>query len=330
LIFGAGLGGLIYAPWFAWAWWYYGSPVPHTIIAKGAYMAPLQLSELAKVPLETLAGRSMLVDLFMPTYWGFGGWPTWLKHIGHGLALLAAFGWLLRPMPLAGRRASLAVFIGMFYICSIILFPWYAPPWTALAAIAVAFIADGIFARLAVYNSVFASVWRTLVIAAVTVQVAVLPSAAWQMRAAQTHIETGIRHSIGSWLREHADPRDTIFLEPLGYVGYYSRLKTHDFPGLSSAEVVAVVRKGARRYADIITALRPTWVLLRLAEAQRPEFATTGILNSYELTKTWDVLPQLDQIHFLPGRGWMEGDARFLLFRRKPASAPGPDLPLSR
>jgi hypothetical protein len=25
---------MVYGPRIAWAWWYYGSPIPHTIIAK--------------------------------------------------------------------------------------------------------------------------------------------------------------------------------------------------------------------------------------------------------------------------------------------------------
>ena len=34
LLRGGFFGGMLYLPWFAWAWWYYGSPIPNTIIAK--------------------------------------------------------------------------------------------------------------------------------------------------------------------------------------------------------------------------------------------------------------------------------------------------------
>lgn len=317
------IGGLLYAPWFAWAWWYYGTPVPHTIIAKGAYMPPVTLASLARVPWDTLRGNSLLMDLFLPAYWPFGGWPDFLPVVARVLAVVAAFAWLLPFLPLPGRRASLALFVGMFYLCSIILFPWYPPPWTAIAALALAFTADGLFTRaLAAGYRSLALGGRALALVLVTLQLGVLAAVAWEMRAAQTHIETGIRHSIGKWLGENARPSDTVFLEPLGYVGYYSRLKTFDFPGLSSPEVVAAGRRGARRYADIIVQLRPTWVLLRPAEAERPEFASTRALQEYDIAKAWNVQPQLDAIRFLPGRAWMEGDARFTLYRRRePAPA---------
>lgn len=316
-------GGLLYAPWFAWAWWYYGTPVPHTVIAKGAYMPAVQLTSLLRVPFNTLTGQSLLMDLFMPAYWPFGGWPPFLQHLAQALAIIAAFAWLLPFLPLPGRRASLAVFIGMFYLCSIILFPWYAPPWTALAAIAIAFTADGLFNRaVASGHRTLAVGGRAVAVTIVALQAGVLGAVAWQMRTAQTYIETETRHAIGDWLRRHAQTGDTLFLEPLGYVGYYSQLKTYDFPGLSSPEVVAAGRHGARRYADIIGTLRPTWVLLRPSEAARPEFATTGVLQGYEVVKEWNVLPQLDRIAFLPGRAWVEGDARFMLFRRRAAPAP--------
>jgi hypothetical protein len=31
---GGAVCAAVYLPWFAWAWWYYGSPIPHTVIAK--------------------------------------------------------------------------------------------------------------------------------------------------------------------------------------------------------------------------------------------------------------------------------------------------------
>jgi hypothetical protein len=31
----AAICAFVYGPWIVWAWWYYGSPIPHTIIAKG-------------------------------------------------------------------------------------------------------------------------------------------------------------------------------------------------------------------------------------------------------------------------------------------------------
>jgi hypothetical protein len=319
------LGGLFYLPWFAWAWWYYGTPVPHTVVAKSAYTPLVHWEQLLLIPWRTLLGQSMLLDLFLPAYWNFGGWPSLLPHLAHALSGIAAFAWLVPAFPTAARRASFAVFVGMFYLCSIVLFPWYVPPWTALAALALAFLLDA-FHRTAVDagRQGLAQICRSLGATLVVVQVAVLVAVAWQMRVGQSLVEEGVRRGIGVWLRQHAARSDTVFLEPLGYIGYFSQLKTYDFPGLSSPEVVAAVRSGARRYADVIARLQPDWVVLRPAEAARPEFAQTGVLRHYEHVKTWDASPQLASIHLLPGRGWLEAEAQFLLFRKKRAGRQPP------
>ena len=145
-------------------------------------------------------------------------------------------------------------------------------------------------------------------------------ASAWQMRVQQSVVEDGARRPVGEWLRLHAAPGDTVFLEPLGYIGYYSRLKTYDFPGLSSPEVVAAVRGGAKSYVALIAKLRPTWIVLRPVAAARPEFSQHPVLNDYVLVRSWDASPQLDAISVLPGRPWNEFEAQYRLYRRKPSA----------
>jgi hypothetical protein len=315
------LGGALYLPWFAWAFWYYGTPVPHTIIAKSAYTVAPQLSDLALLPIRTLMGQSMALDLFLPAYWTFGGWPNVLRYSAHLLTGVVAFGWLSPGLPPAARRVSLSLFLGLFYLCSIILFPWYLPPWSALAYIAFALAVDHVYASTkARHSATWTAAIRLGCLLVVGLQFAMFLAVAWQMRIQQHVVENGARRALGEWLRAHSQPGDTLFLEPLGYIGYYSNLKTFDFPGLSSPEVVAAVRRGARRYVDLIEELAPTWVVLRPTEAQRGEFQKKPVLQSYELVQAWDTLPQLEAVRFLPGRAWTEFESRYLLFRRKPVS----------
>src|SRR5262249_24310270 len=77
---------LLYLPWFLWSWHYFGSPVPHTIIAKAAVRvaAPLQAGSLfvnfLTFPLSILLGlvsdqAATSVNItFAPTYTNLGGW----------------------------------------------------------------------------------------------------------------------------------------------------------------------------------------------------------------------------------------------------------------
>lgn len=323
LIGGLVLGALIYLPWFAWAWWYYGSPVPNTIVAKAAYTPPLQIRELLLMPWYTLTGESQLKYLFLPSYWMFGSWPSGLIRFAQLLSIVATFAWLIPGLSASGRRAGLAIFLGMFYLCSIPLFPWYVPPWSVLASLALCFVFNDGYTRLALANRIrWLQVMRMGCALVVGIQVATFAAVAWQMRILQQAIENDGRRDIGLWLKQHAQAGDTIFLEPLGYIGYYSGLKTYDFPGLSSPEVIAAYKSGITSYAALIEKLQPTWVVLRPQEIGSPQFQTHPVLNHYVLANKWDARPALDRVSFLPGRKWGEFDSGFLLYRKKPENLP--------
>ena len=315
---GALLGGLLYLPWFAWAWWYYGSPVPHTIVAKSAVTPPAHLLDLALVPLRILSGKIFTGNLFLPTYAEFGGWPALVWFFARSLTLVAVFVWLAPRLSAVARRLSFTVFLGTFYLCSIVLFPWYVPPWTLLAGLALAFAVDTLYRHPTVgARPAAASAIRIVCVLAVVVQGAILACVAWQMRVQQLVVENGARRPVGEWLRAHAAPGDTVFLEPLGYIGYFSRLKTYDFPGLSSSEVVRAVRAGARNYPAVIAQLRPQWLVLRPYELIRPEFLENPVLNDYRFVALHGVNGQLAAIPFLPGRRWNDFEAQYYVFRRK-------------
>ncbi len=317
---GAIAGGAIYLPWFAWAWWYYGTPIPHTIVAKSQVTPTMSVWSVARMPWRTLIGDSIFRDIFLPPYWFYGGWPQALPIFAFALSVAVPFVWLAPKLSVAARRLSLAVFLGMFYFCSIILFPWYSPPWAVLAMLTLAFTADQIVAHAAAAgHKTFVSVARIVASLAIAIQAGVLAATAWEMREQQQIIEGTVRQEIGEWLHAHAAAGDTVFLEPLGYIGYYSQLKMYDYPGLSSREVVAQTRAGRTRLTEVIAALRPTWLVLRpfeIADKTKPKNAA---LNDYELVRVWDARPRLDAVQFLPGRAWMEHDAEFRVFRRKDA-----------
>ncbi len=319
---GALLGGALYAPWFCWAWSYYGSPVPHTIIAKASQTPAIGLAHLVLVPWNILRGQSMSDYLFLPANFLFGNWPDYLRGIVHVLVLIAGLSWLVPRLPPAGRRASLALVFGLLYLSTIMVFGWYVPPWTALAAITLAIGADSLTRFFERTNRpAGAAAVRIGAGVAVALQLSLLGAVAWQMRVQQDLIENHGRRQIGLWLKEHAAPGDTVFLEPLGYIGYYSQLKTYDFPGLSSREVVAGTRAGDRTYSDVVKRLKPVWLVLRPLEISREGFLDSRVLDDYEAIQAWDQRALLDAVPFLPGRTWLYFDAQFVVFHRKPVHA---------
>ena len=146
--------------------------------------------------------------------------------------------------------------------------------------------------------------------------------AAQQLELQQTIIEHGQRREIGRWLRSHSTPADTVFLEPLGYIGFYSNLKMLDYPGLSSPEVVAARRRASARdypgcWPALIIDLSPTWLVLRSYEAEAINQHTPELLRTvYSLAQTFDVRDQVNAIERIQGRGYLLNDAHFEVYRR--------------
>ena len=92
-----------------------------------------------------------------------------------------------------------------------------------------------------------------------------------------------------------------------------------DNPGLAAPEVVAV-RKKTPGHAQIIQTLQPDWLVLRpdqvdTINASIPDF----FVHDYHLVKIFDIRSGINAITFLPGRGYLDFDARFLVFARSPA-----------
>lgn len=317
LVRGIAGGIALYLPWFLWAWHYYGSPIPNTILAKATQTHPLSLSDLIATPLHSVAELSMLDYLFLPANFMFGGWPRELNDVSHVLAVIAVLAWIAPGLPAPGRRASFALFVGSFYFCSIVLFAWYVPPWSALAWIVCAHVADSAHRSMVQRKrDSAAGAVRIAALLAVAGQLALFIAVSAQMRTQQRLVEDGGRRRIGEWLRATASPADTVFLEPLGYIGYFSGLKTYDYPGLSSREVVTAIRNGAFLYSEVVQRLQPTWLVLRPYDLEKGGFPADGRIQGYRLVRTFDVRPQIDAIEHLPGRAWLEFDATFLIYRR--------------
>ncbi len=323
---GIALGALCYLPWVLFAWSYYGSPLPHTIVAKVSHHAPGELPwALALYPWRLLFGHVALHDVFMPAYFFLGGWPAALAWVSRIIAVGAALAWLLPGVRPAGRVAAAAFFLGGFYVEAIPRSPWYYPGWQVLALVAWAYLLDAALRPGSGPAGAAALVQRAGRIGAVVLvvlQATLLAGVSWEMRTQQAIIENGHRREIGRWLRAQAAPGDHVYLEPLGYIGYYSGLKMLDYPGLASPEVVAARRAGLRPHAQLIAALQPEWIVLRPdqalgIQAERPRL----LVDDYRLARVFDVRAPVAAVAFLPGRGYLEFDALYLVFRR---AAPGP------
>ena len=316
----AAWGAAIYAPWFFWAWWYYGSPVPHTIMAKRTIVADWNwFTVLGTWPFRLFFGRIAADDAFMPPYFYFGGWPQslwiWSKAITLGAVVAALWPRCARP----ARIAGLAFVLGGLYLEITPRAPWYYPGWQVLAYIAVggvvAALAEGKVGAHRFGRAVLVGMAAVLILT----QAALFLAVSVQLREQQRLIEGGLRTTLGRDLRRlAASPRDTVFLEPLGYIGFYSGLAMRDTPGLCAPEVVALRRAGKRTMFELAVALQPDWVVLRRSEFQVMTEQERGRFGQlYDYTGEYDARAQVEAVKFLPGRNFLRYDAHFFLWHRK-------------
>lgn len=318
-----------YGPWLLWTTWYYGSPVPHTVVAKGGVPLVRVVDRLLDLPVGFLAGRTAIAGVFQPIYAReFGGWPEVVAVAAGALALGCGSYWLLPFASRAGRAFSLAFLVVGVYLAAVAPFPypWYYPPATLLGALVVgAGVEDARrLARLAEGAGASAAARHVRVLAAafalggVLLQGGVLLASARQLQVQQALIEDGHRTLIGRWLRASArTPQDTVFLEPLGYIGFHSGLHMFSWPGLSSPEVVAAMRRYGTEMHLVVRHLRPDWLVLRPAEAHLIEAKDPTLLqHEYRLVRVFDVRRRIASVRGLPGRAYLEHDAVFEVFRR--------------
>jgi hypothetical protein len=156
---------------------------------------------------------------------------------------------------------------------------------------------------------------------------------AWQLRWQQRLIEEGNRRQVGEWLHaQAASTRDTVFLEPLGYIGFFSNLKMLDYPGLASPEVVAARRRATSQssphcWSELILDLQPDWLVLRTHERDYINGRDGDVLAQYyDLARVFDVRAAVAALRHLPGRGYLDNDAYYEVYRRKSGLPQGVSL----
>lgn len=328
-----GVTTAIYLPWLLWAWSYYGTPVPHTITAKGLFLPPFSLGLLGEwiiaFPGKVWSDPSLLAGTFMPAYAKSTGWPLGANWAAAALAAVAALLWVVPRLRWEARVASLGALAGQFYLHSFVGFPipWYMPAITFLSLTALGL---GL-AQLAAGRARGLALGLAFVLVAATGTLA--GAAAWQLRCQQRIVEDGNRRQIGEWLRsQSASPKETVFLEPLGYIGFFSGLKMLDYPGLSSPEVVAARQRATSQsypfcWSEIIMDLQPDWLVLRQHEREFIQNRDAEVLEHYyERARVFDVRAEVAAVKFLPGRAYLENDAYYEVYRRKAGLPAGVSL----
>ena len=206
--------------------------------------------------------------------------------------------------------------------------PWYIPTiaFTGLFALVVAGVQCWeVFQRGSRHNWtrwVASGVGVSVFVVLVTGMAHTTLVAARHVKVHQEVVEWGNRKVIGEWLRANASgPDDTVFLECLGYIGFFSQLKMYDYPGLGAPEVIAARRLTSSRiypecWDELIEGLEPDWLVIRPLEIDVIRRNSPDLLESeYSLAKIFDVIVKPgERENFMDV--WTHGDGYFEVYRR--------------
>ncbi len=293
---------ITYAPWAIFATLYFGSPIPHTIIAK--WVAYIEYgSHIEQVFFETPLSelRVQLSPLAVILHWlSPFEFPERFRAAGTALlwSTLIVVSWQSVKVFKRRRLALLPVFalleIARLTITKATVFHrYFVPPlWVVLLLLGM-----GIGA---LWDRLSESPGGWFLVAAVIVAFAVVGLLSGALRAADFRQTQRIRHvgslkAMGSWLKENSNSSATVQLEPLGYVGYYSGRWIYDEVGIVTPRVVALKRRGLREQGDYVEDLKPDFVVVHCDDAMRelqsnsnPELSQ--LFGEYERVAEFDPL----------------------------------------
>ena len=268
-----------YAPWLIFTTLYYGSPVPHTIIAKSlGYPLWSKYTPLFSHVFWSTTWERLYDHIYLPlgpAFAGQGG--DFLTFADNGLISRLCIGLtLLGCIAMAFRfRKFYIIPLGSLVIYSIYytylvqtIFGWYLVPFSAINCLLF------VLALGALFNTLVPPAWIPLLSKVVCAAyllpfIAIVPVTFKGEKDIQEYVENPVRKAIGEYIFAHKKPGETVGSESLGYVAYYSRLPVYDFPGLASKEVTDVLKLHPGSLDVLIEAFKPDWVLLRWNEWDR-------------------------------------------------------------
>jgi len=286
-------------PWLLYATVVFGSPLPLSLRAKlivYGRMIPGRFPHLREFvslmthnPLGLLMAVGVVLFLALTLRKLSGTDRERRAECWQGEGLLFA--------PLVG----IAIHYSAMALSKVFLFGWYFVPPTPIyylvALIGWALLIERLRPELAPADT--RQIYAGALIATLLLCGLVVPRVVTTLKAGQ-QVEERIRIPLGLWLRDHSAPSDRIMLEPIGYIGYYSRLPVIDVIALVSPEVLDCYRPTfpSPRH-ELWRRFRPEWMLLRAGELQELQRDEAGMPPAerfetvYNLTQMpSDLLPE--------------------------------------
>ena len=283
------------APWVVFATFYFGSPLPASIIAKltvyqhtsstpGSFTNTISFNHEAFRNQFTLGWVQKFVTLLFcigALRIAFDALRAFRSATSDAKQSQTAASSSLGFIALFAPIVWVLLYYGTMLTSRVPAFPWYfLPPWPVvimasavggdMMVCAMGRIAGSYLKRSrsgdqtrnhTTMSSVLAAAALVTFIAFGLVHVSSITQDIARMQFTEDHL----RRPLGIWLRDHVAPNERVLLEPIGYAGYYSGRRILDMVGLVSPEVLPYYRT-PHALSGIVSGLRPEWLCLRLSE----------------------------------------------------------------
>lgn len=300
-------------PWLVFATASFGSPLPQSVPAKlAAYnihrsgtlpnLRPV-LSMLA--PIDGPAGRQLAMIGFLP------------------LLACGILGSLRRSPAAAAYPPAVTLFSAWFAYLGLtktFLFQWYYPPLILTACL----LAGRGWAGWPQHTR---PGYPLRAAAGLCFMFGSLMWIGWSAGNARStqRAEWQVRAALGRWLKANTPDNALVALEPLGYIGYFSRRRMIDTVGLVTPGMVEINRAGAGWFTRMIERYRPDYVVERPVYLDRNAAILSGVpyfgrtVERETFDQTYEPVRE-----FKPGplRETLRADYYFRVYRRRSTQGP--------
>jgi hypothetical protein len=256
------VAGLVYLPWVIFAAWYFGSPIPHTIIAK--WVAYIQFNtspiyEQIPIVLNSFAPSSVSfnfleINALTWTIISICIWQSLHTIKSKWMNILSIFAIL--------EISRLVITKATFFVHYL-----YPAQWTILLifGLGLGSLHDAMFLKRGVVYRVLFGLAITLL--ATINAIAMINSARIRQEYQAVRQESTLK-GIGLWLNQNTPPDSVVLLEPLGYIGYYADRKIIDEVGLISPGIVEMKRNRIDDVYQYATVYHVDYIVAHCHEAQ--------------------------------------------------------------
>jgi len=204
-------------PWFAFAWAYFGSPLPATLAVK-QHQGAMAISQSFAPGLLTILG------------W-YARWPYLLEA---GLAVAGAVFLLWRARPWALFLAWTILYFLAYSALGVSRYFWYYAPLVP-GLIALFGLGISSMSRISTSSRTI-PLYDFSVGAILLLLVAAQAYDLGQLRQRPDN-RLVIYEAVGEWLRDHTPPESSVGTLEVGIIGFYAQRRMVDFAGLIQPEV---------------------------------------------------------------------------------------------